>query len=102
MTLDVTAVLSCTGNPVDAFVRKSWGGIGFHMDRYKDGTRATGQETSVAAGSHTHTHTQGCRCWATLSVSITLWQRCKVTLRRDTHTQMQTPTGTYIHPPMHR
>ena len=59
MTLDIAAVLSCPGNPVDALrATPAWGGVGIHSHRYKrDGDGGTGQETSVTTGSHTHTHT---------------------------------------------
>ena len=74
MTLDIAAVLSCPGNPVDASHASPWGGggVGIHSHRYKrdgeggTGTRLageqTGQETSVAAGSHTHTSSNRVCC----------------------------------------
>ena len=70
MTLDVTAVLSCPGNPVDASraspgrggwnsyaqVREGWQG----RNRYKDGRRANrsgDQRSRWLTHTHTHTHT---------------------------------------------
>ena len=64
MTLDITAVLSCPGNPVVAshaspgwggggleFIRNSTGGMA-GKNRYKDGWRA-----DRLGDIHTHTHT---------------------------------------------